>query len=355
MGASDGEPDRRAFRAAFAIVAMSEAWFADVEPDDPGAGVAAIRDGRADAPADWPALAVEAGFADDSGEYYARLRAAAIEAARTAAAERERADDRQAIHAVRAMDDAERTANELAERVAEWGASRYDESGTGVEYCRELVRQADPGGAAAEEPDASATAPTADGTPPTADGALAGLAARVVELDAEADRLRAFVEHTVGAVAPNLAALAGPVLGARLLALAGSLESLAKKPSGTIQVLGAEEALFAHLREAAPSPKHGIVYTHEYVRSTRPEERGSAARALAGKLAIAARIDHYAGDRRPALERELDERIARIRARGDSSGEGTGATGGPESNGNDEGDGDDSGDRPADGRPPGDG
>jgi nucleolar protein 56 len=58
-----------------------------------------------------------------------------------------------------------------------------------------------------------------------------------------------------------------------------------------------------------------VIYTHEYVRGTDPAHRGSAARALAGKLAIAARIDHYSGDRRPHLERELDERIARIRAR----------------------------------------
>ncbi len=59
-------------------------------------------------------------------------------------------------------------------------------------------------------------------------------------------------------------------------------------------MLGAEDALFAHLKGRATSPKHGVIFTHEYVRGTRPEDRGSAARALAGKLAIAARVDHYA-------------------------------------------------------------
>ncbi len=117
---------------------------------------------------------------------------------------------------------------------------------------------------------------------------------------------------------PNLAALAGPTLAARLLALAGGLESLAKTSRSTVQVLGAEEALFAHLRGAAPSPKHGVIYTHEYVRGTHPDERGSAARALAGKLTIAARIDHYAGDRRPELEADLTERMAQIRARNEN-------------------------------------
>ncbi|MDL0135737.1 NOP5/NOP56 family protein, partial [Halobacterium salinarum] len=116
-------------------------------------------------------------------------------------------------------------------------------------------------------------------------------------------------------VAPNLSMLAGPVLAARLIALAGGLDDLAKLPSGTVQVLGAEDALFAHLRGHAPSPKHGVIYTHEYVRGTHPDQRGSAARALAGKLTIAARVDHYSGDRRPDLEAELDARMERIRAR----------------------------------------
>jgi nucleolar protein 56 len=83
-------------------------------------------------------------------------------------------------------------------------------------------------------------------------------------------------------------------------------------------VLGAEDALFAHLQGGAPSPKHGVIYTHEYVRETDPEQRGSAARALAGKLTIAARVDHYSGDRRPDLDRDLEERIERIRAREDA-------------------------------------
>ncbi len=107
--------------------------------------------------------------------------------------------------------------------------------------------------------------------------------------------------------------LAGPVLAARLISLAGGLEALAKMPCGTVQVLGAEDALFAHLEGRGSSPKHGIIYVHEYVRGTHPEHRGSAARAFAGKLAIAARIDHYCGDRRPDLQVELAERIERIR------------------------------------------
>jgi nucleolar protein 56 len=114
--------------------------------------------------------------------------------------------------------------------------------------------------------------------------------------------------------------MAGPVLAARLIALAGSLETLAKKPSGTVQVLGAEDALFSHLAGRAPSPKHGIIYTHEFVRGTRPEDRGSAARALAGKLALAARADYYSGTYRPTLHEDLADRMEQIRARAEDGG-----------------------------------
>ncbi|MFC7080162.1 NOP5/NOP56 family protein [Halorussus caseinilyticus] len=267
-------------------------WFEGVSPDDAEAGAAAIRDGRADAPDDWPRRAVEAEFADDEDDYYARLHDAAVRAARESAAERERADDQQLVHAVRAMDDAASEANELAERVAEWAGSRYPDAGTGVGYAREL---------AAREPESPV------------EERLVSLARRTADLADESDALRAFIERETPEVAPNLAALAGPTLAARLISLAGGLEPLAKKPSGTVQVLGAEDSLFAHLRGRAPSPKHGVIFTHEFVRGTRPEKRGSAARALAGKLTIAARVDYYSGERRPELDDELERRMAQIR------------------------------------------
>ncbi|WP_020221403.1 NOP5/NOP56 family protein, partial [Halarchaeum acidiphilum] len=186
--------------------------------------------------------------------------------------------------------------NELAERHAEWAGALDDEPGTGVTYAREV---------ASRQPETDA------------EERVVSLAERVVALADERDAERDFLERMVPTVAPNLASMAGPILAARLIDLAGGLGDLAKMPSGTVQVLGAEDALFAHLRGNAPSPKHGVIYTHEYVRGTHPDERGSAARALAGKLTIGARIDHYAGDYRPAIEAELDDRIATIRARRD--------------------------------------
>ncbi|MFB6138210.1 MAG: NOP5/NOP56 family protein [Halobacteriaceae archaeon] len=287
-----------------------EAWFAGCAAGDVDAAAGAIADGTAEAPADWPAQAVDAGVVASEAEYYDWLHEAATAATREAVAEAGRAGDTQLVHAVRAMDDARRLANELAERVTEWGVASYGLEESGLGAARALVDRE----------------PVDD-----ADRRLVALAEQVLALEGEASELRDFVERRAPSVAPNLSAMAGPVLAARLVALAGGLEELAKLPSGTVQVLGAEEALFAHLRGEAPSPKHGVIYTHEYVRGTRPADRGSAARALAGKLSIAARVDHYAGDRRPELDAELDERIARIRARaddGDDGGSGASTDGG---------------------------
>ncbi|MDZ7745632.1 MAG: NOP5/NOP56 family protein [Halobacteriales archaeon] len=270
------------------------AWFAGADIGDTETASERVRTGSADAPADWPMLAIEQGTAANEEEYYDCLHEVTMEATGAAVREGERAGDRQLIHAVRGMDDCERTANELAERVQEWAGSLFPDAGTGVEGAREVADR--------EPSDAT-------------EARVISLADRVVDLANEADELREYIQQSAPSVAPNLARLAGPVLAARLIALAGGLESLAKKPAGTIQVLGAEDALFAHLRGRAPSPKHGVIFTHEYVRGTRSEDRGSAARALSGKLAIAARGDHYRGEFNPEIEAQLEARMATIRAR----------------------------------------
>ena len=277
-----------------------DAWFAGVDPGDSAAAAAAIRDAEADEPQDWPALAVESGFAADEDDYYDRLHDATVAAASEAARAAERADDQQLIHTLRAMDDTERTANELAERLEEWAGALLDveTDASGLDFAA-VVADHEPADATEER--------------------AVSLAQRAVDLREERDDLRTFLERRAPEVAPNLAEMAGPVLAARLISLAGGLGSLAKKPSGTVQVLGAEDALFAHLRGHAPSPKHGVIFTHEFVRGTRPEDRGSAARALAGKLSIAARIDHYAGERRESVHADLRDRMETIRARADES------------------------------------
>ncbi|MBS3761362.1 MAG: NOP58 family protein [Halodesulfurarchaeum sp.] len=271
-------------------------WFQGLDGRDLDSAIGAVREGGAEDPRAWPALAVETGFAESQDDYYSFLHDVTQAAAKAAVRRREQATDQQLIHAIRAMDDLTETANELAERAAEWAGSQFGESDEGLEYVLEVAER---------EPETPLEAEIVD------------FAGTVRDIQSRRDRLQTFIQEHAPVVAPNLTMLANPLLAARLIALAGGLDSLAKKPSGTIQVLGAEDALFAHLEGHAPSPKHGIIFTHEYVRGTRPEQRGSAARALAGKLTIAARIDHYRGEGHSPLQAELDDRMEAIRAGGE--------------------------------------
>ena len=127
-------------------------------------------------------------------------------------------------------------------------------------------------------------------------------------------KLESYVETTINEVAPNLQALAGSLLGARLIALAGGLDNLAKKPASTIQVLGAEKALFRALKTGARPPKHGVLFQHALIHEATRWQRGKVSRALAGKLAIAARIDAYGGKYAgEGLKTDLERRVKEVR------------------------------------------
>lgn len=123
--------------------------------------------------------------------------------------------------------------------------------------------------------------------------AINSLARTVEELYLMRTKLEEYITSMMSSVAPNLSALAGPLIGARLISLAGSLKDLAQKPSSTVQVFGAEKALFRSLKTGADPPKHGIIYRVSEVNTAPYWQRGKIARSLAGKLSIAARIDAY--------------------------------------------------------------
>jgi len=124
------------------------------------------------------------------------------------------------------------------------------------------------------------------------------------------------LDSVMDEVAPNTRALVGSLLGARLIALAGGLTNLAKLPASTVQVLGAEKALFRSLRTGTRPPKHGIIFQHSIIHEAKRWQRGKIARALAGKLTIATRIDafggKYVGDQ---LRVDLEKRIEEIKER----------------------------------------
>jgi nucleolar protein 56 len=105
--------------------------------------------------------------------------------------------------------------------------------------------------------------------------------------------MEAHLAVTMKELAPNLTHLAGPILAARLISLAGGLEPLARLPAGTVQTLGAERALFRHLKEGTRPPKHGVLFQHPWIHRAPRWQRGALSRIFAGKLAMAARADAY--------------------------------------------------------------
>ena len=93
------------------------------------------------------------------------------------------------------------------------------------------------------------------------------------------------------AIAPNLTVLVGELVGARLIAHAGTLINLAKAPASTVQILGAEKALFRALKTKHATPKYGLIFHASLIGQASPKNKGKVARVLAAKCALAVRVD----------------------------------------------------------------
>lgn len=100
-----------------------------------------------------------------------------------------------------------------------------------------------------------------------------------------------YLKNRMNAIAPNLSHLVGELVGARLIAHAGSLISLAKSPASTVQILGAEKALFRALKTKHETPKYGLIYHASLVGQAAPKHKGRISRMLAAKTALATRTD----------------------------------------------------------------
>lgn len=118
-------------------------------------------------------------------------------------------------------------------------------------------------------------------------------AARVVSLANYRKELAEYLKTKMVDVAPNLATLLGEQVGARLIAHAGSLTNLAKYPASTIQILGAEKALFRALKTRGNTPKYGLLYHSTFIGRAGTRNKGRISRFLANKCSIASRIDCF--------------------------------------------------------------
>ena len=260
------------------------------------------------------------------------LREKSIAAAEEAIREASSRPDLHLVQAIQALDDTDKYQNITATRASEWYGLHFPELVQMVQdnvgLCRlisevgarESFSQTNLAGRGFTDKKVEAILLARDrskgGTISDGDlGRVRALASLAVQLGSLRDGLSAYVESQMKKVAPNVAEVAGATIGARLMAKAGGLDRLAILPASTIQILGAEKALFRALRTGARPPKHGILFQHQAVHMAPKWQRGKIARTLANKIAIAARVDYYRGSEDASIKAGLDKRLESIRER----------------------------------------
>jgi len=139
-------------------------------------------------------------------------------------------------------------------------------------------------------------------------------AGQILSMNNYRERLESHLEDLMTITAPNIQAIVGSLIGAKLIAKAGSLRKLAFMPASRIQLLGAETALYRHLKTGDKLPKHGLIFQWQQIRSNPPWIRGNIARLISGKLALAAKVDYFSGDFiGDEYAREIEEKIEEIK------------------------------------------
>jgi len=123
---------------------------------------------------------------------------------------------------------------------------------------------------------------------------IRSLSIQVIEINEYREQLFDYLKNRMQAIAPNLSIMVGELVGARLIAHAGSLMSLAKYPASTVQILGAEKALFRALKTKHQTPKYGLIYHASLVGQATPKNKGKISRMVAAKTALATRFDALA-------------------------------------------------------------
>ncbi|MCJ1432379.1 Nucleolar protein 58 [Xylographa pallens] len=218
--------------------------------------------------------------------------------------------DTMIVQAIALLDDLDKELNTYAMRVKEWYGWHFPEMGRIVNdnlaYARVILKMgmrtsaviADLTDILPEEIETAvkAAAEVSMGTEITTEDLdnIQALAEQVVNFTEYRQQLSSYLSARMAAIAPNLTALVGELVGARLIAHAGSLMNLAKSPASTIQIFGAEKALFRALKTKHDTPKYGLIYHASLIGQATGKNKGKIARVLAAKAAIGIRVDALA-------------------------------------------------------------
>jgi nucleolar protein 56 len=270
---------------------------------------------------------------EDFEEYQRFIRQVTVELARSAVTTATAKRDLYAVQAVRAIDDIDKTINLFVGRIREWYGLHFPELDRLVEkndtYAR-LVADLGLRSNFTEENLGKEGIPS-ERISQIASSARKSMGANFPEEDLEwlrsfcndtlelarfREKAETYVDEVMKQAAPNTTTMLGPLLTARLMSIAGGLMNLAKMPASTMQVLGAEKALFRSLKTGARPPKHGVIFQYASIHNSPRWQRGKIARAVSGKLAIAARVDAFGGDYMgDKLTKDLEKKVSEIQTK----------------------------------------
>lgn len=243
------------------------------------------------------------------------LHEASIELARRTVRESLSEQSRHLEQAVAYLDEAHETENLMGERLVAWFRLSSPEVVEEATDHFELARWILEHGTGEAISQAKGWPPPKLGSPlsPQELDAIESLATSLVKQAESRAPLETFIEDVAKEIAPNVTKLTSASIAARLIHHAGGLRRLAMEPASTIQMLGAEDAVFKHLTEGAPPPKHGVIFQHPMIHNAHPKDRGKIARAMAAKIAIAARADALTGnDIAGELKADLEARAKEV-------------------------------------------
>lgn len=229
--------------------------------------------------------AIRSGLVSDRAEYLSLLRDVCIAHAKNRLAVIGDPRERELIHLVRILADIDDLTGTLQDRIADYFRGFHHTS----------LSPGEPGAGIPTEP-----AP-----------GISFLATGIERMKQARKKVSEDIRVRAEILLPNTSALAGPLVAARMLERSGSLMRLSRLSASSIQVLGAETALFSHLTRSSPSPKHGIIYQHKRIHVAPKRRRGRVSRVFACRMAIAARIDYYRKERDDVFIADADARIRR--------------------------------------------
>ena len=275
-----------------------------------------------------PKILVDSGFAEDENDAMKKLREFAIQLSSSKVTEVSQSPDLHIIQAINTLDETDKIINNTSSRLREWYGLHFPELDNLIDSIngysqivlsgkRENISKEDFENAGFPESKVEMLSLVKEksrgGNITEKNLAIVQtLAKQILDLFELRKTVEEHIEEQMKEEAPNVSAVLGAAVGARILAHAGSMKRLACMPASTIQVLGAEKALFRSLKTGSNPPKHGILFQHATVHAAPKWQRGKIARAVAGKAAIAARVDVYKGGLNQTLLDKLNIRVQEI-------------------------------------------